>query len=355
MSTHGSLHASQCVLLSIMATKKDQSKGGHARALSMTPVERREAARKAAIERWAKSKSLPKATHVGTIHIGSLELPCAVLENGTRVLTMHGLNTAFGSRSNSARFASPTGGANLPAFLASKNIGEFISPELSDGLTTPIVYRPRGQAMAYGYEATLLPLMCEAIMDARAAGKLHPTQERLADAAKVLHRALARVAIIALVDEATGYQADRARDELQLLLEKFVIEEMRPWVKLFPDPFFKGIYKIYGWRYQEGSKARPHVVAHFINDYVYSQLPAVVLDELRARNPVTAGGRRRHKHHQFLTEDIGIPPLDRHLAIVTTLTTLAKDKHEFKELFAKAFPKRGDQIPLIAPLSQEEE
>jgi hypothetical protein len=337
-----------------MATKKAQSKGGHARALAMSPIDRRASARKAALERWSKEKALPKASHDGTIRILHLELPCAVLEDGTRVLTLQGLNTAFGSRSNSARVASPIGSANFPPFLASRNVGGFISPELLGSLATPIVYRPKGQAMAYGYEASQLPLMCEAILDAKKAGVLQPSQLRLADAAEILQRALARVGIIALVDEATGYQADRARNELQLLLEKFVVEEMRPWVQLFPNTFFKGIYKVYGWQYREGSNARPQVVGQFINRYVYGQLPPIVLDELKSRNPVTDGGRRRHKHHQFLTEDIGIPPLDRHLAVVTMLMTLANGKEEFKELFAKAFPKRGDQTLMAFPSSDEE-
>jgi len=62
-----------------------------------------------------------------------------------------------------------------------------------------------------------------------------------------LIRGLARVGIIALVDEATGYQEVRARQELQRILEAYVQAELRPWIKTFPDEFFKEIYRLQGW------------------------------------------------------------------------------------------------------------
>jgi hypothetical protein len=162
-----------------------------------------------------------------------------------------------------------------------------------------------------------------------------------------LLRGFARVGIIALVDEATGYQADRARDELQRLLEAFVAEEMRPWVKLFPDRFFAQVYRMHGWKYQTGVTQGPRYVGKFINEYVYKRLPPEVFEELRRRNPVVDGtGRRRHKHFQFLTEDIGHPAIDRHLASVTTLMAVSKDKDHFREMFAVAFPAVGQTLTI---------
>jgi hypothetical protein len=79
-----------------------------------------------------------------------------------------------------------------------------------------------------------------------------------------------------------------------------------------------------------------------------------VLDELRRRNPVVDGKRRRHKHFQFLTDEIGHPSLDRHLASVTTLMSVAKNKEHFKDLFRVAFPKLGEQL-LIAETVQPPE
>jgi hypothetical protein len=66
-------------------------------------------------------------------------------------------------------------------------------------------------------------------------------------AAEILRSGLARVGIVALVDEATGYQEVRARYELQAILEKYVRAEFRLWIKMFPDDFFEQMYRIHGW------------------------------------------------------------------------------------------------------------
>ena len=55
----------------------------------------------------------------------------------------------------------------------------------------------------------------------------------------------------------------------------------------------------------------------------YEKLPEGVLDKLREKNPVTVEGRRRHKHHQFLTKDIGNPHLEKQVVAVTTLMRAA--------------------------------
>jgi hypothetical protein len=40
------------------------------------------------------------------------------------------------------------------------------------------------------------------------------------------------------LDEATGYQRDRARDALEKILEEFIAKELRPWVPTFPDAYY---------------------------------------------------------------------------------------------------------------------
>lgn len=331
--------------------------GGEARDKKLTKARKAEIARLGGLAKAAKAAGLPTEEYDGTLVIGPYQLACSVLSTGERVFSMRGVNRAFGAKKTGLNKAPEDGAPRLPTFLAAENVKPFISRELSVRLNSPIEYRMKhGGRNALAIPAECLPAICEVIIDAADAGKLRAVQKPLAISAKALHRACARVGITALVDEATGYQAERARDELQRLLEKYVREEMKPWVQLFPNSFFKGIYKIYEWEYVEGSSARPQVVGHFVNKYVYDQLPRVVLDELRRRNPVVEKGRRKHKHHQFLTEDVGIPPLDRHLAVVTTLLTLARDKHEFKELFAKAFPRTWDQTTLaFRPGPQEPE
>ena len=85
----------------------------------------------------------------------------------------------------------------------------------------------RGQ-VGFGYSAELLPKVCDVYLRARDAGVLAANQQHIAKQADILMRALAHVGIMALVDEATGYQYDRARDALARILEKFIAKELQP-------------------------------------------------------------------------------------------------------------------------------
>ncbi len=87
-------------------------------------------------------------------------------------------------------------------------------------------------------------------------------------------RGLAGVAIIALVDEATGYQYDRAKDELSKILSAYISPKLLPWTQRFPHEFFRLVYKLYGWEYKAGTVKHPQYLGKFINKYVYGQMPS---------------------------------------------------------------------------------
>jgi hypothetical protein len=93
-------------------------------------------------------------------------------------------------------------------------------------------------------------------VSARAAGKLQEQQLDKAQGAEELMRALADVSIVALVDEATGLQQYRARDELQKILAAYIAPELLPWAKRFPDIYYEHLHRVRGWKYELGSNAR---------------------------------------------------------------------------------------------------
>ncbi len=66
--------------------------------------------------------------------------------------------------------------------------------------------------------------------------------ERIAKAASLLIRGLAYVGIVALVDEATGYQEVRDKRALQSILDKYLRKELAAWAKRFPDEFCKEMF-----------------------------------------------------------------------------------------------------------------
>lgn len=274
--------------------------------------------------------------------IGDIYIQCYVLEDETRVLTQSGMFSGLGL---ARRGLVPIeGGARIPRFAASKAIKPFISSDLMHGLTTPILFSSGG-ADAYGFSATILPKICEAVLDARRAGALDFQQRSLAKRCEILLRGLAEIGIIGLVDEATGYQQLRAERALATILEKFIAKELQPWTKTFPYEFYLQISRLKNWPELYSIK-RPSVVGHYTNDIVYARLAPDILKELRQRNPTLPDGGRRSHHHQWFTPDLGHPKLKEHLAAVTALMRAAPNWTVFKRNLQRAFPKVNETMPM---------
>ena len=215
-------------------------------------------------------------------------------------------------------------------------------------VNSPIPFVPSGGGIADGYEATILPDICAVLIDAGRQAKLGKQRAHLAERAAVLQHGFAPVGIIALVDEATGYQDYRHRDALAKILEKFVAKELRPWVKTFPAEFYKQIYRLNGWHYEENA-GRPGVVGHWTNNVVYRRLAPGIWDELKRLTPRTAGGDFKNKLFQRLTEDFCHPKLREHLTGVIMLMKYSPNWQTFMDRLDREYPQWGKQLLLPFP------
>ncbi|MBA3516254.1 MAG: hypothetical protein H0W59_01290 [Chloroflexia bacterium] len=321
-----------------------KARGGHARAKVLSKEERQESARRAALARW--SVDLPQATHEAPVRIGDKEIMAAVLPNGKRLLSQGTFLRALG-RSRTPKAG--TGGFSkvdgLPFFLQAEQLNPFISEELRLS-TTPILFVSKTGRRTVGYDAELLPMVCEVYLKLRDAsgGKVPRQYGHIIETCDILMRGLARVGIIALIDEATGYQEVRDRQALQAILDKFLRKELAAWAKRFPNEFYHEIFRLRGWEWKEMATRRPHAVANYTNDIVYARLAPGILEELQARNPKDERGRRKAKHHQWLTEDVGHPALAQHLYAVMGLMRASTSWQQFMTMLNIAFPKRGDTL-----------
>lgn len=321
----------------------DPAAGGRARAEKLSPDERSRIARRAAAARW--EKDVPIATHDGVLNLSGFRMECAVLADGTRVIQQRDIMDALGRSTSSGRRVE-----GLPPFLEASNLAPFIPAKLREHVNG-IAFRRTGQRFtSTGFEAIILPEICDVFLASRLDPdtKLSKAQEGYAQRAEVIMRALAKVGIVALVDEATGYEKVRERQELQRLLAEYVEESFRPWVRAFPEEFFTQVLRIYGHSSDGRGNRRPQFVGRFINEYIYSQFPDGVLDELQRVNPVRASGSRSRTHHQHLTEGTGNVHLDRQITTVTTLLMISRDADHFKELFALRFPKQRPVLRVSA-------
>jgi hypothetical protein len=320
---------------------KVASKGGIARRDSLTPEQRSESARMAVEARWEKAGKpmLPKATHEGSLYIGEMEIPCAVLEGGKRVLTLSGFMVALGRARQAKGRQYYKGDVNLPVFLSAGNLKPYIPKDL--GVTSNgIEFKPLGGGRAYGYAAELLPKVCGVFLDARTDGKLKRGQEHIADKALVLIRALASTGIIALVDEATGYQYDRPRRDLEQYLKKFLAEGLVRWARTFPNDYFKHLCRLKGVELRDDMRL-PQYFGHLTNDLVYRRIAPGLLRALKERR--AERGRQSNKLHWWTSEEMGHPELLLHLGSVVGLMKIHTDYENFHS-----------QLDTIAPIYPEQ-
>lgn len=325
-------------------TKSNQSLGGAARAQKLTPEQRSAIASKASVARWNSEQ----ATHSGVLNIGDMSFPCSVLSDGTRILTQSDFMTGMGMYYSGwvAKNKPPEASADLPHFLSFKSLQPFIPKHLGDLQSIVVKYKTEKGNVAHGIKAEIIPKICEVWMDAEQSGKLGDRQKQIARKAQILIRALAHVGIVALVDEATGYQEVRNKEALRALLDAFLRQELAAWAKQFPNEFYREIFRLRGWEWKRVSVKRPILIGKLTNDIVYQRLAPGVLAELEARNPKDDRGRRRHKHHQWLSDEVGHPALAQHLHAVIGLMRACSTWEQFHGLLDKAFPKKGDVVQL---------
>jgi hypothetical protein len=219
-------------------------------------------------------------------------------------------------------------------------------------ITSPIAFRAQGQ-LAYGYEATILPELCDAVLAAREKKALNYQQEDIAKQCEILVRAFAKVGIIALVHEATGYQEYREREMLQEILKRYISDELLAWVRTFPMEFYKQVFRLKGWNWNAGRMSP--IMGNIVNDLVYARLAPGVLEELKRRHPVTEKGYREHQHFQHLTANIGHPALMSHLH---ELIGMARpfgfgEWDRYYDLVNRTFPKLN--ATLFLPFNGEEQ
>lgn len=337
-----------------MAKKNDPSemgkKGGKARAKSLTPEQRSEIARKGAAARWEKDgigRGLPKAICGGQepMRIGKLEIPCYVLEEGAvpededrRVIRLDGFQ-------RSLNMSASGGTPRLVEFARRIATNNGAANDLTARLDSPIEFIPPNGGTAKGYSALLLAGLCDQILEARKAGKITERYRHFAEAAEIVLRGFANVGIIALVDEATGYEKIRKRQSLAEVLDRYLSDKLNPWTKTFPDEYYTNLFRLKGWDYDrlKPGDSKPAEVGKVTRNIVYRRLHPGIVEELERNNPEVVPGKRMYKHHQWLSDQVGHPALREHIAKIVTVMQLSGDWVEFERNLGRVLPMRDEQ------------
>jgi hypothetical protein len=321
---------------------KYAAKGGRARASVLTDEEKKAIARSAARARWdkfeekqgrtpapaitstevePKKNDLPFSMFKGRLTIGNVELECHVLNDLRRVFTQREVvRVLTGGRES----------GNLQTYL---DANPLVSSDFRVGAIANFKV-PGNPTIAIGYEATILIEICEKYLEARDQNLLKKSQLNLAKQAEIITRSCAKVGIIALVDEATGYQAYRKKQELQLKLQAFITDEMQEWAKMFPDEFWFELARLEGVHYSP--RSRPLRWGKYVMMFVYDSVDPDVGRELRKKNP---DPHFLKNHHQWLKK-FGRDRVHDQITKVVTIMKLCEDMNGFRRKFSRLFDRQ---------------
>jgi hypothetical protein len=336
----------------------DPSKGGEARALSLTAERRSEIARKAVRARWAKKKGeveiskdspMPVAKHKGFLDIMDIDLPCYVLDNGQRVI---------GRVAATEMLSGIKGGGGLERYLEVKALKPFIDLDLV--LERFVAFRlPEVEGLeraVKGLTTDVLIDICRAFVAALEATErgdknvpaLTDRQKEIAIKAGMFLAACAKVGLDALVDEATGYQEFRDRDALQVKLRAYLENEMRKWEKTFPDELWIEFGRLTNWK---GSVTqRPKYWGHLVTQLIYEYLDPDVAQWLKEHVPQPRHGRN---YHQWLSAQYGLKKLVEHIWMVIGIARTCYNMEELKQKMRQMFGKGQVQYDLFLPTPRQ--
>lgn len=322
-----------------------KANGANAANAKRSPEERKALARKMA-QMKKHLASLPKSGYKGSLHIADMTFNCCVLDDGRRLISESDIQEKLGGTGGKLRkirkeIEEDVGGP-MPLFLASKSLIPLVNKEFSPGDLTPVEYNDGGRSF-FGYQAEILPKVCEIWLEARDSGILQAQQLPKAKKAEILIRGFARVGIVALIDEATGYQKDRERDALAKILEAYVAKELQPYIKTFDADFYQEMFRLRGLPYPpEKVNFRPQYFGILTNNIVYDRLGPGIKDALKKEAKKV---EKPHKLFQHLTADYGRQELIKHIGLCIGLMKISSNWEDFIKHLDMVKPKYG-QLPL---------
>lgn len=320
-----------------MADESPQSRGGKARAENLSASERHKIAARAAKARWSKKLEEPEppphespfAKHAGVLNLGGSDLDVYVLDTGERIISLNKVVKAIADRE----------GGNLGEYIGVSSLKPFLDKDLILGESVEFTV-PGTQFKGRGITAESFLDICRAYVSALQGGALNTDrQKEIAIKCSILLASCAKIGLIALIDEATGYQFERAEDALQVKLRAFIAEELRAWEKTFPDELWEEFGRLTNWA--GPLHIRPKWWGKLVTELIYDTLDPDVAAYLKANKPPEGA-----RWHQQLTENYGLRKLVSRCYEIIGMAKTCQSMHELREMVAHHYGKEPLQLTL---------
>lgn len=268
---------------------------------------------------------LPVAQWPGELIIGDAKIPVYVLDDRRRVISRTGATSLL---------TGGKGGGNLESYVQVTSLAKYMPPSLALRMIDFVLPEVKNKSVK-GMEADTFLEICRGYVQAWEGYALEgEVQIAIAMRAAMFLAACSRVGLVALIDEATGYQYRRAEEELQLKLRLFLLEEMRKWERTFPNDLWEQFGRLTNWK---GSvNQRPKYWGRLVMELIYEYLDPDVAQWLRENAPAPKKGQN---YHQWLTSQYGLKKLIEHIwkvvGIASTCENMAELQYRMEQLYGK--------------------
>jgi len=274
----------------------------------------------------------PFAKFPGKLDLGGAALDVYVLDTKERVVNLATVVRAIADRE----------GGNLGEYLGVSALKDFINKDLVLGESIEF-HIPGTQIRGKGITAERFLEICRGYVAALQAGALNTDRQReIAIKCSMLLASCAKVGLIALIDEATGYQYERASDALQVKLRAFIAEELRAWEKTLPDELWEEFGRLTNW--QGSLHSRPKWWGKLVTELIYDTLDKDVAKYLKENKPAPGV-----KWHQQLTENYGARHLVSRCFEIIGMAKTCRTMNELREKVAEHYGRPFAQLPLYIP------
>jgi hypothetical protein len=265
---------------------------------------------------------LPIAEWWGDLEIADGSLPCYVLSDGRRLISRSGATSVL---------AGSKGGGQLEKYVSAGKLPKYMPPDLHDRMVDFAIKEVVNKTVR-GLEADTFLEICRGYARAMMDNVLKSNaQTQMAHKATAFLAACANVGLVALIDEATGYQYARAEDALRVKLKAYISENMRKWEKTFPDELWQEFGRLTNWK---GSVTlRPRYWGKLVMELIYDYLDPDVSKWLRDHAPAPRHGQN---YHQWLTAQYGLKKLVEHIWMLIGMARACKTMDELRAKKAEA-------------------
>jgi hypothetical protein len=279
---------------------------------------------------------LPVARWSGVLKISENdELPVYVLDDGRRLISRTGAT---------AMLTDKKGGGNLEQYITIHSIQPYIPSNIIEKMIEFTLPEITNKTVK-GITAEDFLSICNAYVQARDLDVLASDRQRdIARKANILLMACAKVGLIALIDEATGYQYERPLDALQVKLKLFLADEIRKWEKTFPDQLWIEFGRLTGWK--EPLRERPKYWGKLVTELIYEYLDPDVASWLKEHVPEPRHGQN---YFQWLNAQYGLQRLVQHIWMVIGIAKTCNNMNELKEKMGVQFGREPVQLTFYLP------